>query len=60
GKVDKAIVIDFKTVRKGSDLDEVLNRYTGQMDAYRQIVSMMYGIEIGVVETTLLILEGDF
>ncbi|MBR5711816.1 MAG: UvrD-helicase domain-containing protein, partial [Thermoguttaceae bacterium] len=47
GKVDKAIVIDFKTVRKGSDLDEVLNRYTGQMDAYRQIVSMMYGIEIG-------------
>ncbi len=64
GKVDKAIILDYKTVRKGNDTDEILNRYAGQMDAYRQIVSKMYCIpenEVDkVVETTLLILEGDF
>ncbi len=58
GKIDKAIILDFKTVHKGSKIAEIRARYAGQMDAYRQIVSKMYNVSS--VETTLLILEGDF
>ena len=60
GKVDKAIILDYKTVHEGKDIADVRARYAGQMDAYRQIVSKMYGVPVSSVETTLLILEGDF
>ena len=60
GKVDKAVVVDFKTVRTGGDIADVRKRYAGQMDAYRQIVAQTYRIPVSAVETTLLILEGDF
>lgn len=60
GKVDKAIILDFKTVRKGSNISDVRARYAGQMDAYRQMVSKMFGISDSVVETILLVLEGNF
>ena len=60
GRVDKAIILDYKTVRAGSDLADVRARYAGQMDAYRQIVSDMYRIPVSQVETTLLVLEGNF
>lgn len=60
GRVDKAVVLDYKTVGKGCVISEVRARYAGQMDAYRQIVAQMYKIGIEDVKTTLLILEGDF
>lgn len=60
GKVDKAIILDYKTVHKGKDIADVRAQYAGQMDAYRQIVSKMYGVPVSSVETTLLVLEGDF
>lgn len=60
GKVDKAIIVDFKTVRTRDDIAEVRNRYAGQMDAYRQIISQTYRIPVSSIETTLLILEGNF
>ena len=60
GRVDKAIVLDYKTVGKESSISDVRARYAGQLDAYRQIVSQMYRISVEDVKTTLLILEGDF
>ncbi|MBR0237778.1 MAG: UvrD-helicase domain-containing protein [Thermoguttaceae bacterium] len=60
GRVDKAFVLDYKTVGKESSLSDVRSRYAGQMDAYRQIVAQMYKISVKDVKTTLLILEGDF
>ena len=60
GKIDKAVIIDYKTVQKGNDISAVRDKYAGQMDAYRQIVSKMYGIPVSALETTLLILEGNF
>lgn len=60
GRVDKAIVLDYKTVGRESSISDVRARYAGQLDAYRQIVSQMYRISVEDVKTTLLILEGDF
>lgn len=60
GRVDEAIVVDFKTVFNGVKKADVLERYAGQMDAYRQIVSKMYNIPLNSVKIKLLILEGNF
>ena len=52
--------LDYKTVGTESNISKVRERYAGQMDAYRQIVAQTYKIPISAVETTLLILKGDF
>jgi len=54
GTTTKIEVIDYKTGGTMAEIDSLVEIYRDQLDAYRQAVCELYGVEAGIVDTTLI------
>jgi len=58
GMPSRTVLIDYKTDRLGDgDTQAITDRYRGQIDAYRQALCAMLGIEATQVEAKLLLVQ---
>jgi ATP-dependent exoDNAse (exonuclease V) beta subunit len=54
GIITNIEILDYKTGDSTDDVDALMETYRNQMDDYRQAVCELYGVDSGIVKTTLV------
>ncbi len=57
GIISQAVILDYKTVPAGFNASALKKKYSGQMDAYRQMVCQTYHLPVEKVKNQLLVIE---